>query len=143
VAELKVGDLVQWRKERLGDAGVLHEYAALSDLVRRYFETPEDVEAQGQLRTWLSQVQAYLQYDRLSLLDDRGLERMSLPGAPEPVAAVISQGAVEVLQSGQVALQDFYRNDFDQRVYLALLVPILDRRGDNRALGVLTLRIDP
>ena len=50
IAELKVGELVQWRKERLGDAGVLHENVTFSDLVRRYFEAPEDAEAQRQLR---------------------------------------------------------------------------------------------
>ncbi|MGZ5532872.1 MAG: EAL domain-containing protein, partial [Methylomonas sp.] len=40
-------------------------------------------------------------------------------------------------------LQDFYRDEYDQRVYLALLVPIFDNQDHNRPLGVVVLRIDP
>ena len=36
IAELKVGELVQWRKERLGDAAVFYRNANFSELVKRY-----------------------------------------------------------------------------------------------------------
>ena len=38
---------------------------------------------------------------------------------------------------------DFYPNDYDQKVYLRLFVPILDGQAGGRPLGVLVLRIDP
>jgi two-component system sensor histidine kinase/response regulator len=38
---------------------------------------------------------------------------------------------------------DFYRNEHDQRIYLTILVPILDEQNGNRAIGLLALRIDP
>ena len=40
IAELKVGELSQWRKERLGDATTLHYNPALTQLVRRFFASP-------------------------------------------------------------------------------------------------------
>ena len=57
--------------------------------------------------------------------------------------AIIAQRIGEVLRSGEVAFQDFYRDDFDRAIYLALLVPILDQHDGDRPLGVLVLRIDP
>ena len=40
IADLKVSQLVQWRKERMSDAGVLFQNPSLSALVRRFLEKP-------------------------------------------------------------------------------------------------------
>ena len=68
---------------------------------------------------------------------------MSAPTGPEPISAIISRRASEILRSGLVTFQDFYRDEHNQRIYLAVLVPIFDEPADRRLLGVLVLRIDP
>src|ERR1035441_9540061 len=40
IAELKVGELVQWRKERLEDTAICFKNPSFSALVRRFFEKP-------------------------------------------------------------------------------------------------------
>ena len=52
IAELKVDELAQYRKERLWDAAALFNNAAFSRLVRRFLDHPEDTEAQQQLHVW-------------------------------------------------------------------------------------------
>jgi PAS domain S-box-containing protein len=143
VAELKVGELARYRMERLGDADILFQNPALSLLVRRFLEQPDEAESQRQLRIWLGKCQSHYQYDRAFLLDAQGVTRMAAPAAPEPVGAFISRRASEVLRTGQVAFQDFYRSEPNQPVYLALLVPMLDESEARRPLGVVVLRIDP
>ena len=68
---------------------------------------------------------------------------MSVPAGRPPISAVNSQRVPEVLRSGRVTFQDFNRNEHDQRIYLTLLVPILDGPDHSQALGVLALRINP
>jgi PAS domain S-box-containing protein len=143
IAELKVNDLALWRKERLGDASVLFKNASFSGLVRRFLDRPDDAEAQAQLRAWLEKFQAANRYECIFLLDAQGVERMSTAGTAGPVAAVVSRRAGEVLRSREVGFQDFYRNEQDQRIYLATLAPILDGPDFGQALGVLVLNIDP
>jgi PAS domain S-box-containing protein len=142
IAELKVDELVQYRKERLGDAVTLFENPAFSGLVRRFLEHPEDADAQQQVEDWTAKYLATDQYDLICLFDAQGVIRMAVPAEP-PISSFVSQNISEILQSGQVTVQDFTRNEHDQRVYLALLVPILDGSDANRPLGVLALRIDP
>ena len=142
VAELKMAELTQWRKERLGD-GYIFQNTTCAALVRRVFETPIDAEAQGQLQTWLGKLQAGGQYDRVRLLDTQGRVRLSIPADQKPIAAVIAQRIPDILQTGQMVLQDFYRSEDDQRVHLAVLVPVLDETAGGRPLGVLTFCIDP
>ncbi len=143
IAELKVGLLAQWRKERLGDATILHQHPSLTQLVRRFLASPADADAQRQLQVWLGKYQAQGPYDRVFLLDAQGGVRLSLPETAVPVAAVMSARALEVLRSGQPVFQDFFRHELSQRVYLALLIPVRDESDANRPLGVLVLRVDP
>ena len=143
VAALKQGELAQWRKERLGDGAILFQNVAFGGLVRRFLENAPDGEAQRQLLDWLSRFSRYAQYDRVWLLDPQGKIRLAAPSGSQPADAVTVQRAAEVGRSGQVLFQDFYRNEQDQRVYLAVMVPIFDERGGPVPLGVLVLRIDP
>jgi PAS domain S-box-containing protein len=143
VADLKVGELVQWRKERLGDGAMVFKNAAFSSLVRRVVEKQVDAEAQRQLQAWVEKYQTANQYDHVRLLDAQGVTRISVPTDRPPLSSTVSRRIPEVLRTGQVTFQDFYRNEHDQRVYLAVLVPILDESDARPPLGVLVLRIDP
>ena len=143
IAELKQDELVQWRKERLDDGHQFLKNSAFAGLVQRFFDKAGDVDAQRQLQAWLAQVQLYGQYDNLRLLDTGGVIRLSVPADRPPLAAKVLQHLPGVLRSGQVTLLDFYRNEHDQRVYLALMVPVLNERDGGRPLGVLVLHIDP
>jgi signal transduction histidine kinase len=143
IAELKTDELVDWRRERLGDAAVFFKNAAFSALVRRHFNKPDDAEAQRQLRSWLGQFQAGFSYGRVFLLDARGVSRMQVPDAPEPLAPHLPRNAAETLRCGKITFLDFHRDAPNSPVYLAILIPILDEQDGNRPLGVLALRIDP
>ena len=143
IAELKADELVDWRKERLSDAATFYKNSAFSTLVRRCFKNPQDMEAKGHLRSWIGQVQSASQYDRVFLLDARGVERMSVPDTPELVAPHLLQQAPEILRSGKVVFLDFHRDVPDGPIHLAVLVPILDGQDTSRAIALLVLRIDP
>jgi PAS domain S-box-containing protein len=143
IAELKVGELAQWRKERLGDGAIMFKNTAFVALMRRFLEKPANEDAQRQLLDWMDKLSRYNQYDRVWLLDAQGLTRLSAPGGQQPTSQATVQQAAEVMRSGRVVFQDFYRNEHDQRVYLAVLVPIFDEQENGRPLGTLVLRIDP
>jgi PAS domain S-box-containing protein len=143
VAELKVDELAQYRKERLWDAATLFKNDAFSSLVRHFLEHPEDAKAPQQLQEWVAKYLATEQYDLVCLFDAQGVIRMSVPAGRPPISSVVSQRIPDVLRSGQVTWQDFHRNEHDQQVYLTLLVPILDGLDHSQNLGVLAMRINP
>ncbi|MEW6586548.1 MAG: PAS domain S-box protein, partial [Nitrospirota bacterium] len=144
IAALKVDELVDWRKERLGDAAVFFRNDNFSARVRQYLKTPEDAGAQIKLRTWISQFRAANdEYDRISLLDANGVERISVPATPEQAARHLLQDVSGALRSGKVTFLDFHRDGPDQPIHLAILVPVFDVEAGNRPIGLLALSIDP
>ena len=143
VAELKVGELNQWRKERRGDAGILFKNAVISELVRRTLEKPEDADAPRQLAMWFEKYGTHFRYDRIRLLDTHGTTRLSWPPVLPPPSPLEVEATAEALQLGQVMLQDFYLSPDDQQVRLSLLIPVFDEADGSRPLGVIVLRINP
>ena len=143
IANLKAGELVQWRKERMGNASMLFRNSAFSDLTRRVLENPNDTSAQMQLQAWADKYQAYDQYDRIFLLNSRGQVRLSSPLGMQSVSASVSNAVQNVLRSNQVTFLDFYRSEMDQRIYLGILIPIYGEQSPPLPLGVFFLSIDP
>jgi hypothetical protein len=118
IAELKVDELAEYRKERLGDAAVFFNNAVFSGLVRRFLDHLEDTEAQEQFWARLDKYQTYYQYDPVFLLDTQGVERISTPVTAALVSAVVSRRVAEVLRSQKIAFQNFHRHASD-----AMLIP--------------------
>jgi PAS domain S-box-containing protein len=144
IAKLKVGELVLWRNERLGDGAVLFKNAAFSALVRRYLEKPEDTDAHRKLQEWMGKYTTAYQYARVALYDTQGIRRMSAPEAPPGlVDSTIPRNVTAILREGRVFLQDFHRYTPETLIHLSVVVPIFDEPDYSRPLGVLALRIDP
>ena len=129
IAELKVGEISLWRKERLGDAGIFYTNSAFSGLVRRWLERPEDLNLREELQTWIGHIQANSHFEKVTLLDVQGGQRVSVPDTKEPISSVVRQKVPDVLRSGQVTFLDFYHVEHSRRICLGLLVPILDAHG--------------
>ncbi len=143
IAQLKVDELTQWRTERLGDGSMPQHNPAFIQLVRRCLATPAEAEAQRQLRAWLREYQTHFNYERLSLVDPQGAERLATSATLGPTSGHIIANLTAVLQSGRVTLLDFHRDAPDRPIHLVVLVPLLDEADGHRPLGAIALRIDP
>jgi PAS domain S-box-containing protein len=66
-----------------------------------------------------------------------------MPRGLTPASGDTVLAVSEALQSGQIAIQDFYWHEQNERSYLSVQVPLFDETQANRPLGVLVLRIDP
>ncbi|MGD0037857.1 MAG: hypothetical protein ABSC53_11270, partial [Bacteroidota bacterium] len=143
IAKLKVNQLVQWRKERLGDGQIFYKNDMFTATVKRYLQNRNDRDAKVGILTWVGQVQIAYSYDLMMLLDAQLNTVLVFPEKKERAHLIIDEKNTEILQSGNIAFQDFYRNDQDQHVYLKILVPILEDRSSKRLIAVLALRISP
>lgn len=144
IADLKMGQLLIWREERLADAGLFHHNIAFENLVKSVIEHPEAEQAHREIKAWLGRLQAKRNYNRIFLLDTQGNNRLSLPeSSAEPLSPYVRYKALDSLHTGQVTFVDFYRNEFSGKIYLSILVPMFDPADAGNALGVLEIRIDP
>jgi PAS domain S-box-containing protein len=143
IANLKVSGILNWRNERLGDAELLRRSPAFAALTQAYFKNPSDQQTREMLQEWLNGLYIAYEFDRVSLLDINGVERLAAPTTAEVVPSHLIKDAAAVLQSGQVTFMDFHRDEDQNTIHLALLVPIYEEMDIRKPLGVVVLRINP
>jgi PAS domain S-box-containing protein len=143
ITELKVNDIYQWRKEKFGDAEVIFNNFAFIDIVREHFADPLDEYYKSYTLNWMSKYNDAYQYSKVFLIDDRLQIRLVSPSGDEKLSTEILQNAQKSIDTKQVIFQDLYLNEFTQKPYLGLLVPIFDHENNGKTLGVLYMRIDP
>ena len=102
------------------------------------------MDARRQLQAWLREIsKTYYEYDRISLFDVQGVERLAVPDRPEPLPVHMAKSIATVLAARQVMFLGFYRDAPGLPIQLEVLAPIYDESDTNVPLGVLVLRIDP
>ena len=145
IAELKVNQLVQWRKERLSDAVLFFRNRSFSSHVKHYFNNRKDIDTKKRIQIWIKQLASTYSYNRICLHDITGFEHFSLPENTIEPSHMFVQGSTEAIKSGEIVFQDFYRDEHDQHVYLNIFVPIHEEYDNvnSRILGIVSIRIDP
>jgi len=142
VADLKVGELVQWRRERLHDVQAMQENPVFVDLVSRALAGGGRLGDQRQLEGWLVTVRRVYDYDLVLLLDARGRLLASSPQAVA-VPSHLENDAPALVAAGQACVLDFHREETGDKVYLGVAAPIGAGEGDGTRRALVVARIDP
>ena len=143
VADLKISEITHIRKEWIEDASLFYKNTVFSTLVDHYFNNPKDIFTYRQIQTWLSHFKIVNQYNNLCLHEANGSERFVLPDSPKIHSSTFKDKFSEAIKSGKITIADFYKNEFNQHIYLNIFVPIHDPKNIKHVIGVLSLRIDP
>ncbi|MFZ1642950.1 MAG: GAF domain-containing protein [Candidatus Contendobacter sp.] len=139
IGELKIGQIRQWRQQRLADA---RRSAAGPFFRRALAEWRKDPETPGLRADWRQRLkleQEAYGYADVLLLDLDGRILLAANDDPDPVDSATQQAIVAALAGRGAVFSDFHRSPRG-RVYLDTVVPVPDAEG--RPLAVLVLRSD-
>ena len=147
ISDLKVSQIVNWRKERIEDGAIIFESPFIAPRIQRWFQDPETTGAMKELLGWmksLQRLQQYQSYQSVLLLEPKGNMRLSVPEGEKLLDPFSKQLVLEAAQNKRVILSDLYRDDISNVIRLSLLVPILLQTGEKPVtVAVILLRIDP
>jgi PAS domain S-box-containing protein len=128
IAELKVAQISQWRRERLADANYLQRnpYAArcaLNVLARSASPT-----ARQTFRSWLETLFVGGPYEQVLLLDERLNVELAYPEqASGTLSEVTLRAAQKALSAKQIVVAELHRETADGPIYLSIMVPLVVR----------------
>jgi PAS domain S-box-containing protein len=158
ITELKVVQIVQWRRERLGNADYLRRTPYVARRALDVLAQPESLATRQNFTAALEALFAGGCYEQALLLDERLNMGLVYPeGASGVLGEAARRAAQEALRSRQVVVADLHRETEAGPVYLSLMVPFVVRRestGDNvpaagkgssptdRSAGLLVLQIN-
>jgi PAS domain S-box-containing protein len=142
ISDLKIKQIAQWRKERIGDGTFISQSEAVSEFFSGYlFSSGDDDTKKNALRELQLLSESY-DY-RNALLLDRDLNvRLFYPGKDTTIGDYLKPKLPKLLEDGKVVLTDFHQTGKVSFVHLDLIVP-LHFPGGEYVMGLLVLRIDP
>lgn len=144
IAELKVWEINNWRKERIGDANVIHKNEVFSSDVIQYFNNHSSLEAKRSILSLLYAIQKSYQYKNILLLDKNQKVQLSLNDYGNDFAKIHSTVINEAAGNNDIVFSDFYRDNQTGDVYLSEIIPVsLFQKGNSIHIGTVMIIIDP
>jgi signal transduction histidine kinase len=142
IADLKVAQIVNWRKERLVDASIIRDNFLLTLQIQRLLRGPKVTRGERDILARMESFRDIYQYDDILLLNKEGDVRLSVSEEGKVVGPDAKKLVSEAIKRRDIVFSDPYRNKVTDTIELSIVVPILSAdKADT--LGVFFLQIDP
>ena len=149
IAELKINQIVNWRKELLADAFVVSQNPFTLDRLVPFLKgnSPPDAEMiTEEIRSWMEiRIKAFGYIDAV-LLDNNGRILLSIGRSPAHMGPNAAKYVAEACRSGEPWLSDLHRIAGIEGEHFDIYAPICPPSDSGKKLpcpGVLLFRIDP
>ncbi|MCC7185757.1 MAG: hypothetical protein IT185_05920 [Acidobacteria bacterium] len=122
IAEMKAAEVSAWRRERVADGQFYADNQAVIALWRRVLDTPAETAAAEALRDLLGRMQRNHLYDRISIHDATGVERIAAPVQSADDGHMTDE-VVAVGRDGRSRFLDLHQ-DGTGVPHMAIIVPL-------------------
>ena len=144
IADLKVGQIAQWRQERTGDGNFISGNEPLVSQLSEFMIDNAQQVTRIKVINSLRSITVSFDYKSILLLDSAGNVRLSLTNQDSLAGEHLKPLITDALQSRKVILTDLHRTDNISFVHLDLIIPLVNKsRNDTTAFGLLVLLIEP
>jgi PAS domain S-box-containing protein len=140
IAQLKVGQITEWRRERLSDGVMLMESPFLVEGVAQWMAAPQ-VEKTEQLLARFGALQEHNHYRDVILVEAGGKVRLSLSGGPACLHEQALRALAEALRVRRPVLSEVHAGPGDLPPHLDVVAPLFPADEKAReAVGVVILQ---
>ncbi len=142
IADLKVRQIVEWRKERMHDALMVVEDAAFAEKVQKWFDG-KSPELHKEILERLQSLKRDF-YVAITVFDPQGLSCLSIPALKPELLSLVKPLILEAINTDQVIFSDLYRVPGSNEINMSLMAPFHYHKGKERlVVGAVLLQIDP
>ncbi len=142
IADLKVSQIANWRKERLEDAASIAANPLIARAFRAYEQNPASASAKSDIRLWLSSLQKITEFQSILLVNAQGAVRMTTNPQETAIGERARQLIDESLRSKKAILSDFHTATVFRVPHIDMVVPLLGSNStDATPLGFILIRL--
>jgi len=144
IADLKVNQIANWRRERLADAQNIFDNKLIVRYVQHFLEKPKLSAYKQEILHWLKSKQKYNLYQNVILVDTNAELRLAVTDGKEVLGPDAKRLAMEAMRKKQVIISDLYLGKIANVIRLTLVVPLFASKGSETVpIGAILLRVDP
>lgn len=141
VADLKVNQILNWRKDRVEEAAALFENPFVPSGIERWIKSRPKYGVEPEMPAWIDSLRRHHDYECAFLLDSRAIVCLAACDTKQTVGSHARELVLESVHRKRVVVSDLERGEGPDRMHLDLFVPVLIRK--DRPVAVFLLRLDP
>ncbi len=141
ITDLKIQQILAWKKERLGDAGFHFESPLFSKAVENYLKNPKDTNISHSLVHRLNVTKKYFDYGNVILASKNGAILTSADSLFNTLTSQTKFNIDLALREKKVIFGDFDIDTTLDKIFIDCIAPIFDSK--NSPLAALVLRVYP
>ncbi|MCX6249163.1 MAG: ATP-binding protein [Bacteroidetes bacterium] len=141
IAELKINQITQWRKERLGDANVFYKSAFFERSIEQFLINDFNADLKNEIREQLSIIKTQSGYENIFITSPAGKVLFSLDPALKTVDTITNGFITEAAFLQKVIITDLYYCHLHNKIHYDIMVPFTNR--NNISIAILVFRVDP
>lgn len=143
VANLKLGQILSYREERLGDAETILSNPLVVRPMREWLRNPKEGKQKEEILGYLESVRRGEEFDSVFLIDELGKTRLSVTYGEAEASSLDQALARQAMEERRVIVKDLHRDERRRSIFWDIYVPLVGRISDGLPSGVLLLRSDP
>jgi PAS domain S-box-containing protein len=144
ITDLKVGQIAQWRHERIGDAILIRDNMSLADQISNFLYRTDNLKEKMALLRWMNSIIDNYDYYSAAIADSIGRVKLSVPGKDSLIGSFLSRIIPASLADQKIILTDLYRVSQKSLVHIDIVIPLVRKQESvNTTIGLIVLRIDP
>ena len=141
IAELKINQLTQWRKERFGDAVMATQLQLFNKEIQHWAGNKNDLSLKKDILKRFAQFKVNYDYEDIFLSSPRGEFLLALNPKEKTFDKLTSTQIREAIRKQQITFTDFYYCPNHKKIHYDIIAPIVDDK--NIAIAAMLFRINP
>jgi two-component system, cell cycle sensor histidine kinase and response regulator CckA len=141
ITQLKIDQVIQWRKKHINNARILSEDIHLAQSFESWRRHPDENLEKFYLHNHLKSVQQNYDYQRVMLVDAKNEILLSYPDSKPPIDPGSGERIKEAIHSKIVIFGGFFYNQHSDQIHVQLFIPLINAAG--KAVAAAVIVIDP
>ena len=136
IADEKTSLILQWRKERIDNTKNISYSPFFTEAVSKWIKNKNDISLKEKIITRLSLIKDNNNYENVILTSGTGNVLISLDSKIDRIDSVTDSYLDNVYLSKKVILSDFYRNHLNNKIFLDVIAPVVNDKGNVIAMFI-------
>jgi len=141
IAGLKINQIVQWHKDRLGDAAVLSKSPLTIKAVKDWLINKDDIKLKKELQERFNLLINNYGYHEIYLASVKGKLHFSSINLTEKFSHVTTKKILDAIRNKTISSTDLYYSPEHKKIHYDIIAPISEQSGN--PLAAIVLRINP
>jgi len=144
IANLKVAQIVNWRKERLGDLSFILNDALIFSEIHKWLHNPNSTQQRDNILSLMKSFRERYQFDRIIIVNAESSVLLLVPQGQDILGPNDKRLIGEAMETKRLIFSDIYSSKVAKAIRLSIVAPLI-HPGRNKGLpeGAFLLRIDP